>query len=90
MDAKLERVIELVAQLQEAMKECDCVLGYNVTHIAGVIDGGLHIPYPDKVGFTGLDPYYIDRRGEHWVKTSYKGVEIHGRLSREADANESP
>lgn len=90
MDEKLKRVIGLAAQLQEAMKECECVLGYNVTHIAGVIDGRLHISYPDKFGFTDLEPDYIDKVGEQWVKTSYGGVEICGILSREAATNESP
>lgn len=90
MDAELERVIELAAQLQEAMKECDCVLGYNVTHIAGVIDGELHISYPDKFGFTDLELDYIDKVGQQWVKTSYGGVEICGILSREVGTNESP
>lgn len=88
MDAKLERVIELVSQLQEAMKECDCVLGYNFSKFPG-ISGGIHVYEPDKLGLSGLELDFTDLEGNDWVRASIVGVDVYGRVLREAVSDES-
>ena len=90
MDAKLERVIELVAQLQEAMKECDDVIGVTLTHVTGRMWGNLHVYKPETLGLGPLDACYTDSRGRKWGKTVINGVEIVGTFGTEAATNESP
>lgn len=87
MDAKLERLIDLAAQFQEAMKECDCVLGYNISKFPGV-RGVVHVYNPDKLGIPGLVLDFTDSNGDDWVKASIRGVDVFGRVIKEVTSNE--
>lgn len=87
MDEKLERVIGLAAQLQEAVRECDCVLGYNFSKFPG-ISGGIHVYEPDKLVLSGLELDFTDLEGNDWVRTSIRGVDVYGRVIKEGTSNE--
>ena len=88
MDAKLERVIELTAQLREAMKECDEAIGVTLTHAAGRMWGNLHVYKPETLGLGPLTFCYTDKLGRKWGKTVINGVEIVGTFETEGISNE--
>lgn len=88
MDAKLERVIDLAAQLQEAMKDCDDVVGITLTHVTDRMYGNLHVYKPETLGLGPLTACYTDKFGRKWGKRVINGVEIVGTFGTGGDNNE--
>lgn len=90
MDAKLERVIELTRMLQEAMNECDDIIGVTLNHPTDRTWGNLHVYKPETLGLGPLTACYTDKLGRKWGKTVINGVEIVGTFGTEAATDESP
>lgn len=88
MDAKLERVIVLMGMLQDAVKDCDDVIGITLTHVTDRMWGNLHVYKPETLGLGPLDACYTDSRGRKWGKTVINGVEIVGTYGTEGASNE--
>lgn len=90
MDAKLERVIAIMGMLQDAVKDCDNVIGITLTHVTDRMYGNLHVYKPETLGLGPLTACYTDKFGRKWGKRVINGVEIVGTYGTEEDTNESP
>ena len=88
MDAKLERIIELTRMLQEAMGDCDDVIGVTLNHATDRMYGNLHVYKPETIGLGPLTACYVDSFGRKWGKTVINGVEIIGTFETEGTSNE--
>lgn len=89
MEESLKRVIDLAAQLQEALAECPGVLSVHL-HNPGIPFDGVHIYRPETLhlGHMEDDPAYND--GKRWVRAVIGGVRVFGALheSKEDGKNE--
>lgn len=84
MDAKMERVIELSKQLQEAVNECECVLAVNVEESNSCIKSQIHIRKPETAG---VGPMTFEREnpeyGQKWYYNDDHGIRIVGAIYEE-------
>ena len=78
MDAKMERVIELAARLQEAVMECEGVISVNITD-HGPAEGGILVYQPKTLGLGPMKHYYTDGHGYRWVRCNLGGVNLFGK-----------
>ena len=87
MEDSLKRVIDLAAQLREALAECPGVLSVHL-HNPGIPFDGVHIYRPETLHLGPMedDPAY----GEPgWVHTVIGGVRVFGMLHEsKEDKNE--
>lgn len=88
MDAKMERVIELTARLQEAVAECEDVIS---VLISASVDGGVHVYKPKTLGLGPMKHYYTDGHGYLWVRCDLGGVNVFGKtdeIESEGEGNQ--
>lgn len=87
MEENLKRVIDLAAQLQEALAECPGVLSVHL-HNPGTRFDGVHVYRPEvqDLGPMEADPAY---GGTGWVHAVIGGVRVFGALHEsKEDKNE--
>lgn len=82
MDEKLKRVIELTAQLNEAVEACDDVLSVHL-HKTPIRNDGVHVYRPEtlNLGPMEADPECED--GLRWMHATIDGVLVYGALYEE-------
>ena len=84
MDAKMERVIALSKQLQEAVNECGSVLAVNVESAGSCIKSQIHVLAPEEAG---IGPLTFDRKnrelGQKWYHNDDHGIRIIGAVYEE-------
>lgn len=89
MDERLKRVIELTAQLKEAVEACDDVLSVHL-HNTAIRNDGVHVYRPEtlNLGPMEADPECED--GLRWMHAVIDGVLVYGALyeSKEEDGCE--
>ena len=84
MDAKMERVIELSKQLQEAVNECECVLSVNVEKSNSCIKSQIHIRKPETAGVGPMTfEYENPEYGQKWYYNDDHGIRIVGAIYEE-------
>ena len=88
MEESLKRVIDLAAQLQEALAECPGVLSVHL-HNPGIPFDGVHIYRPETLHLGPMedDPAYND--GKRWVHAVIGGVRVFGALHESKEENEN-
>lgn len=77
MNEKLERVIELSKQLQEAVNECGNVLSVYIVEANSCIKSQIHIQKPETAG---VGPMTFEREnpeyGQRWYYNDDHGIRI--------------
>lgn len=82
MNDKLNKVIELANQLQEAVNQLEksCVLAVSIYHKGDTLPSGIHIYRPDRYDLDGLKFDYQDNDGDRWFHTDSYGVLVYGSV----------
>ena len=78
MDERLKRVIELTAQLKEAVNACrDIVISADVSKFQDDI-WGVHVTRPETRSLGPLSPKFLSGDGS-WMGTTVDGVPVYGK-----------
>lgn len=84
MDAKMERVIELSKQLQEAVNECGNVFSVHIVEANSCIKSQIHVHEIDE---SDVGPLTFDREnpeyGQKWYYNDDHGIRIVGAIYEE-------
>lgn len=81
MDERLKRVIELTAQLKEAVEACPDVLSVCLPNFGSeTTNYGVHVYQPEDIGLGPMGIYRVDGDGQSWVRADIGGVNVFGAL----------